>query len=459
MNRRLLLVVLLLLVLAGGGGGYYYITNIMSQPMVSVPETPPPAPLAAAAPAPGTDPLAAAPTDEFAIVAPPQPETTVNAATDVTVPATVSGTDVGAMAPPPSDVTVPLEQAPVTPDVAAVPENGVVGVPPATEPVVPAAPETPAAATPEQGVPMDPAVAAGMDQLPPPPPEEMLAVAPDVAPAEAAIVQNAPVLDTVAPPVAAGQPNMGEPMPAPVPQPQTAATANVGAAGGTLESAGTGPKVTEILSVPANIRPLPNSYLVVKKDRGGEDKKSQLTAARAALMQGRDQAALEIFNTLYEESPRDKKVLMGRAVAMQRLGQSEAAVSAYEEVLRNDPKNVEALTNMLGLMRQQDPHLALEKLQQLQDIYPSNADVAAQLGTAYGMVGKYDDALKYLDMANALKPGRASILYNQAIVYDRMGRAGEAATLYRDLIRMHADGTLDESIPVESIKRRLASIR
>jgi tetratricopeptide (TPR) repeat protein len=215
----------------------------------------------------------------------------------------------------------------------------------------------------------------------------------------------------------------------------------------------------DIESEAANIRPLPEKYLVVRKDHAADDTDARLTAARIALSRGQNQAALELFNDLYRESPLDERVSMGRAVAFQKLGQTDEALAAYEAALARNPKNVEALTNMLGLLQGQDPDTAIEKLQQMRGLYPANADVTAQLGTVYGTAGDYENALRYLDMADALKPENPNILYNKAVVYDRMGKATQAAELYRKIVLMASNGTLGQSFPVETVKKRLATIR
>ncbi len=225
------------------------------------------------------------------------------------------------------------------------------------------------------------------------------------------------------------------------------------------KNAGAGPKVTDILAQPAEIRDLPEKYLVVKKTQGADGMDARLAAARTALAQGSYQAALQIFSDLYVEFPHNKRVLMGRAITFQKLGQREEALAAYELALRNDPKNLEALTNMLGLLDKADQALTIEKLHQLRDIYPSNADITAQLGLAYGMAGDYEKALKYLEMAHALEPGNANILYNRAIVYDRMGKKNRAADLYRQIVLLGEDGSLDHGFPLETVKKRLSIIR
>jgi len=221
-----------------------------------------------------------------------------------------------------------------------------------------------------------------------------------------------------------------------------------------------GGKVTDMLtSAPANVRPLPKQYLVVKKERNASDFDARLMAARSALAQGSYQSALELFDDLYKKSPTDMRVLMGRAVALQKVGQVDEAMSAYQGVLRKDPRNVEAMTNMLGMLKGKDAPSAIKKLQQLRDLYPANADVAAQLGMVYGVTGDYNNAIKYLDMADSLKPGSPNVLYNRAVAYDHMGNSSQAATLYRQILLLASDGDLDESFPLEVVRQRLATMR
>lgn len=250
------------------------------------------------------------------------------------------------------------------------------------------------------------------------------------AAAEMAIVNNASVLNTMSP-VSTAAPAPG----------------------------GRGLKVTDILTQPANIRPLPEQYLVVKKNHNADEASSRLTAARIALSQGNYQAALQLFNDLYRENPRDIRPAMGRAVALQKLGQADEALMAYQAALSADPRNVEAITNMLGLIRGQDANMAVEKLGQLRDMYPANADITAQLGMVYGAAGDYENAIKYLNMADALKPGSAIVMYNKAVAYDRMGKTAEAAELYRKVVMMGGEGTLDQHVPLDAVRKRLAVLR
>lgn len=480
---------LAVLLLGGAGGAYFYYTELMAEPempRVAAMQTPAPAATEQNAPVPtaidvtsdvlgeGVPPMPAAPLDDAAVTAGadatspapielnaditagapadvtaavPAEATAQTTTTDASVPADISF-DAGAAAPvadaaaaaaadpaaalgaPPADAAVPAIPA----ETASAPDVPASGLTDAFAPVV--AEGTPGAEPPKSDLPMPrltetpaapvaetPAATAAATTAP--------AAAAPASNAEKAIVENAAMLDQLS-----------------APAPGTAA-----------DPAAAGKRVTDILGQPAIVRPMPDSYVVVRKEKDGGALDSRLKTARSALLQNRDMAALQLFNEMYEDYPRDNRVLMGRALSMQKLGQHDQALMAYEDVLSNDPKNLEALTNMLGILKMQNPELALEKLTELREAYPFNADIVAQLGVAHASMKSYGEALKFFDMADALRPGSGYVLYNKAVLYDRMGNQQQAAMLYRQLVRMAAEGLLSEPVPLDAVRRRLSTMR
>ncbi len=416
-----------LCLVAGAACGYFLGGNVMGM-----------LPMDSAAPAQvvATDvPPAETAAVDAAVAAPDAATTSESSVTDVTAAVTTAApvptdTAVPGVTDPSAPVSTTDSLAPVTPDASA------------PTPVTDAA-----MATPPEDLPMpqnaivapEPGAAPATNTATAPAATPVTSAAPATTPAgqtpsaaEMAIVQNAAVLD-----------QLSQPNGAPIAQ-TNAAPVPVMPAGEAQD---------------AIVRPLPKQYLIVKKNHDAEDVDSRLTAGRQALVQNRNSAALELFNELYKDFPRDRRVLMGRAVALQKLGDYSTALSAYEEVLTVEPQNLEALTNMLGLLKMQDPALAVQKLSELQEAYPYNADIAAQLAIAHAGQGSYQEAQRFLDMADALKPGSAFVLYNKAVLYDKMGRKAEAADLYRRIVRMHAEGQLDQQMPIESIKNRLSTMR
>ncbi len=186
---------------------------------------------------------------------------------------------------------------------------------------------------------------------------------------------------------------------------------------------------------------------------------SQVVAAGRALKLGRLDAALEMFEDLYRQNPRDSRILMGRAVALQKLGNEESAISAYEELLRLDQDNPDAVVNLAGLIRKKYPAVALGKLLDLRQKYPDNAGIAAQIGVAYADSGNLQDAYKYLSMASGLKPNDPQHYYNMAVVAERAGELKKAISLYEKALEVDAVHGTGRGISRDKIYDRLARLR
>jgi Flp pilus assembly protein TadD len=204
----------------------------------------------------------------------------------------------------------------------------------------------------------------------------------------------------------------------------------------------------------------PASKLIISKktaDKG--DIEAQVIAANRALDLERYESALEMFNQLYERNPRDVRILMGRAVAQQRLGMDDVAIMSYEALLDVAPGNTDAIVNMMGLIKKQYPAVALRRLTDLRDRFPGNAGIAAQLGMTYAQMGDNQQALQSLGTASSLEPNNAQHVYNMAVVADRAGSKVMAVQYYEQSLQTDAVYGAGRSIPREKIYDRLSKLR
>lgn len=201
------------------------------------------------------------------------------------------------------------------------------------------------------------------------------------------------------------------------------------------------------------------SFIVVKKNSSAGSYESQVVAANRALKLGRNASALEMFEGLYKRNPRDVRVLMGLAVAQQKSGFAASAIQTYEDVLKRDPGNQEALVNMLGLMKNQYPEVALKRLSDMRKKYPNNPGIAAQIGMTHADLGRYNDALRYLGVASSLDPNNALHYFNMAVINDRLGNRAEALNLYEEALKLDAVHGASRSIPRENVYDRLSTLR
>ena len=213
---------------------------------------------------------------------------------------------------------------------------------------------------------------------------------------------------------------------------------------------------------PSKVDPFlsPGSRLVVARQKhDSSSKEAQLVAADRAMKLGRYESALHIYDGLYASNKRDPNTLMGRAVALQRLGRDDEAISAYEELLDARPANVEAQVNMQGLLSRRYPAVARRNLLDLMQDNPGNVGIAAQLAVVEAQMGRYNDAIRYLGIAASIEPHNAGHVYNMAVIADRAGDKKQAVRYYEEALEVDTLYGSGRTIPRESVFARLAELR
>ena len=201
-------------------------------------------------------------------------------------------------------------------------------------------------------------------------------------------------------------------------------------------------------------------YIVVEKTRNASSFEAQYVAATRALKLGRYAAAMEMFEKLYKKSHKDPRILMGLAVAQQGAGFNESAANTYEDLLKVEPNNADAIVNLMGIMKAQYPSVTLKKLMELRGKYPMNPGIPAQIGMLNAEQKNYEDAIRYLEIAASMEPTNSSHIYNMAIALDRAGNAPKAIKLYEQALQMDASyGSEATGLPREQIYDRLVVLR
>lgn len=200
-------------------------------------------------------------------------------------------------------------------------------------------------------------------------------------------------------------------------------------------------------------------HIIVRKNASEDSRHARLVSASRALTLGRDSSALEIYNELYGKYKKDPDVLMGRAVSLQRLGLVEDAISAYEELLAVKPKDVGARLNMLGLVGERYPEVALRQLKDLRNTSPNHPGVAAQLGIIEARLGNFDSGMRYMGVAASMEPENANHLFNLAVIADQGGYTKDAVKFYEKSLEVDSIYGGGRTIPRDSVYTRLAQIR
>jgi Flp pilus assembly protein TadD len=199
--------------------------------------------------------------------------------------------------------------------------------------------------------------------------------------------------------------------------------------------------------------------VIVKKNQEADTTESRLVAAERAMKLGRNDSALDLFDTLYAKNKKDARVLMGRAIVLQKSGRFDEAMAMYEELSNVEPDNLEVKVNMLGLLSTRFPSIALRRLLELRKDNMSHVGLASQIAVCYAALGDAKEALRYMGAAASIEPKNATHLYNMAIIADRSGDRKQAVSYYERALEVDSVHGGGRSIPRETVYERLAQLR
>ncbi|MFP4097214.1 MAG: tetratricopeptide repeat protein [Alphaproteobacteria bacterium] len=214
-----------------------------------------------------------------------------------------------------------------------------------------------------------------------------------------------------------------------------------------------GPNAVNPVTQPAS------RFVIVRKNHKPDEKQARLVSAERAMALGRYDSALELFDILYERNKKDARVVMGRAVVLQKLGRFDEAMNMYEQLAKLEPDDVDIKVNMLGLLSTRFPSVALRRLLDLRENNKGHVGLTAQIAVCYAALGDVESALKYLGTAASMEPRNANHMFNMAVIADRGGNKKQAISYYEQALEVDSVHGGGRTIPREVVYERLAQIR
>lgn len=344
----------------------------------------------------------------------------------------------------------PAAPKPVTPQPAASPPAAPQDAAPA---VVAGTPSEPAAASPQPAQPAkaEPVKTVEAPQAAPPTPT---AQAPTPAPPPAA----APPTVAQAP---ASPPATDKPVVVPAPAAKPVAAGPPAAKEKPAEIPANSP--AQALSPPISIArsdfALSGVGNAVQVRQVSKEAQNNVGAGYTALLRGEYDTALGFYDEALEKEPNSILALLGRAASLQKLRRLNDAQESYGRVLKIDPDNREALTNVTSIIGESAPSEALNRLLDLEKTYPSFSPITAQIGLIYAKTGNMERALDYLRRAATLTPDSPMYVYNMALVLDHLGLRDQAVAAYNDVLNAIAIGRAPPELTSTEIERRVRFLR
>lgn len=357
--------------------------------------------------------------------------------------------------------SVQVAQAPV----AQAPAAPVATPAPASAPTTPDAPQSPMDVARSAAESPTPTVSAPAPVVAEAPMTD-LAVAPEPMAAPAPVVEAAPPVQPIVDPepvaVAAPVP-VAQPAPASVPAPVRTAAAPAAPVQSDPMPRFDANSPGRVLNPPISIRRADAEFAgagdAVQVREVSQSAQDNVTAGYNALVRGDVGSALELYSEALSSEPTSIMAQLGRSASLQRLGRLEEARVGYENVLRRDPNNREALANLTSIFSARAPNEALNQLLDLEREYPEFSPVKAQIGLLYARMGSNPQALDYLRRAANMAPSTVMYQYNLAVLLDRLGRAEQAVVSYERVLAGILNGGVANDLSRSSIERRVRYLK
>ncbi len=176
------------------------------------------------------------------------------------------------------------------------------------------------------------------------------------------------------------------------------------------------------------------------KQAQGIDSNSEevaLNMARLYSEQGDPKRAAEVLSGIPVDD-RSPRIEFALGASYEQMKKNKDAVAAYHRALDLDPDNLDterALANALSNDGQLDE--ALKVLTAIVAAEPQDGQSQVRISDIQRRQGHYEDALNTLKKAKPLAPDSLELTYNEALIYDSLGRYDEAVTVLTKLV---ADG-------------------
>ncbi|MDY6972063.1 MAG: hypothetical protein SV775_07015 [Thermodesulfobacteriota bacterium] len=142
--------------------------------------------------------------------------------------------------------------------------------------------------------------------------------------------------------------------------------------------------------------------------------------------------AIQMYLETLRKDPRHFDALLNLASAYIESNAFAKACPLLLKLRSRDPERLEVLLNTaiaeIGLGRPKEGLYYLEKADKVKD--KPQFEVYLHRGIALSHLEKLNDALKWYKMAEAVRPGHLLLLFNMAVVYDKLQRYDEALLYY-----------------------------
>jgi Tfp pilus assembly protein PilF len=240
---------------------------------------------------------------------------------------------------------------------------------------------------------------------------------------------------------------------APLPGPTSAPTLAPSAA---AENARLAPRARPSRPAATATRPVaPTSAL--RLARSAPSSNPALERAYEGLQGGRLDEAQRDYQQVLRSDAKNTDALLGLATIAARQGQTELAQGYYQRALESDPNDATAQAGLINTRGPADPMLSESRLKSALAGQPESSALHFALGNLYARQNRWSEAQQAYFRAYSGEPDNADIVFNLAVSLDHLHQNKLAAQYYRmalDSTRMRS-----HSFDRQQVSQRIAELQ
>ncbi|MBL8413764.1 MAG: tetratricopeptide repeat protein [Propionivibrio sp.] len=265
-----------------------------------------------------------------------------------------------------------------------------------------------------------------------PPTQPLAAVAPQQGPAPATAQTEKPLPALLPPPVSS--PSRTAPAPAP-----------------TFERATRPPR--------PSAQAVPDGTLRLSRSQPGSNQ--TIDRAYDALQAGQLDSAQRDYQQVLRSDANNTDALLGLATIAARQGQAEQAQSFYQRALESDPNNATAQAGLLNTRGQADPVHSESRLKTALASQPDSSALHFALGNLYARQLRWSEAQQAYFRAYSGEPDNADFIFNLAVSLDHLRQNKLAAQYYRMALSAAALNNNSQNISFDrnQVKNRVLELQ
>lgn len=177
--------------------------------------------------------------------------------------------------------------------------------------------------------------------------------------------------------------------------------------------------------------PRPTEARLFQPSNGRQKQAQTLDRAYQAWQANRLDDARHGYEQVLKGDSRNADALLGLAAIAARQGQLERAQAFYLRVLDSDPTDVTAQAALINLRGQSGAGQSESRLKILISRQPDSPALYFSLGNLYAGQGRWNDAQQAYFQAYSLEPGNADHIFNVAVSLDHLRQKKLAAQYYQ----------------------------